>query len=90
MTPELRLLASSVYFVAEKSSVQKISSSGNYSGAAKKWLLDDCSHREKAPQVRGYFFYIGHTGTPTKAKLNVQADKSKLNYLRWRFGMDPH
>ena len=25
------------------------------------------------------FFYIGHTGTPTKAKLNALADKSNAN-----------
>ena len=29
--------------------------------------------------VRGYVFYIGHTGTPAKAKLNAWADKSNAN-----------
>ena len=37
------------------------------------------SHLEKAPQVRGYFFYIVHTVTPTKAKLKARADKSNAN-----------
>ena len=66
------------FFRGEKRSVEKIYLSGYYSEAAKTGYKM-AGHREKAPPVCSYFFYIGHTGTPTKAKLNTRADKSNAN-----------
>ena len=81
MTPELRLLASSLLWTIFGLSRRKAECTRRFICRTttlklqKKWLHNGSSHREKAPQVRGFFFYIGHTGMPTKAKLNAWADK---------------
>ena len=41
-------------------------------------VVHSSSHREKAQQGRGYFFYVIHAGTPTKVMLNKQADESNV------------
>ena len=67
MTPELRLLARSVLWTIYVLSQRKAECRRRL--FRKIWLHDGCSHHEKAPQVRGYFFYIGRIGMPTKPKL---------------------
>ena len=83
MTPELRLLASSVLWTIYVLSQRKEECRSficrvttlKLQKIAARWL-QPC---EKALHVRGNFFYIGHTSMPTKAKLNTGADKSNAN-----------
>ena len=79
MTPELRLLASSVLWTIYVFTQTKAECRRFICRATTLKLQKMAALWQKALLVCGYFFYVGHTGTPTNAKLNVQSDKSNAN-----------